>query len=100
LYASGFPNRNVAIIETRARGASNSPIHLQDAGNNVTLQVTAANQAGTAKDVTAACEGDSITVEAIYPHHIFMPFLPQILRRSDITIHAKVVDTVLTPPCP
>ena len=46
------------------------------------------------------CEGGSLEVVVKYPHKIFMPFIPQILNRTEIELEATVVDTILTPVCP
>ena len=45
------------------------------------------------------CEGGSLQVTVTYPHRIFMPFMPQILGRTEIPLTATVVDTILTPVC-
>lgn len=86
-------------IEIRVRGASSSPIDLSD---NVTVLVTITAQE---KDpphntipVANACEGDGLTVEVLYNHQIFMPFIPQLIGSSTIPLHAVVTDTVLSPP--
>jgi Flp pilus assembly protein TadG len=97
-------------IETRARAASNSPIDLADPASNVTVSVYVdsilAWQNGAPGDsvpANIACEGHGIRVTVDFDHRIFMPFLPQILGRSDnpyIPLSATVVDTILTPVCP
>jgi Flp pilus assembly protein TadG len=46
------------------------------------------------------CEGGSLQVTVSYPHQIFMPFIPQILNRTQIPLNAVVTDTILTPVCP
>ena len=45
------------------------------------------------------CEGGSLQVTVSYPHQIFMPFIPQILNRTQIPLNAVVTDTILTPVC-
>ena len=82
-------------IEVRARGASNSPINLQD--DSVSIVVIVQDKNGNYKDT--ACEQDALTVRVHYSHHIFMPFLPQIIGRDYIALVGKVTDTVLSPVC-
>ena len=81
---------NQAGIEARVRAASSSPINLSD-----TTKVTVAI-AGTD---AMLCEGHGIQVTVSYTHHIFMPFIPTLIGRTDIPISATVVDTILTPLC-
>jgi hypothetical protein len=57
------------------------------------------------KALTAACEGDGLEVTVSYTHKIFMPFMPQLIGRTEIPLAGKVTDTILTtttssPPCP
>jgi Flp pilus assembly protein TadG len=81
----------IAAIESRARNASTSPINLiTDPG--VTIN--------TAVIDSKYCEGGSLQVTVAYPHHIFMPFMPQLLGRDHIDLSASVTDTILTPVCP
>jgi len=103
LYGSmgGPAGPDPALIETRVRGASSSPIDL--AQNNPLLpryvQVTI-----TAKDkdtnavipVTGACEGDALEVKVLFNHTVFMPFMSQIIGPT-IPLTATVTDTVLSP---
>lgn len=82
---------NQAAIETRARAASGSPIDLTDPA--VIIVATSADGSNM------FCEGHGLQVTVSFTHHIFMPFMPQILNQSDIPLTAKVVDTILTPIC-
>jgi Flp pilus assembly protein TadG len=97
LYGSINP-QDTAAIELRARNSSDKPISLSDPA--VVFQITYSDPDGVAKDYLTACEGDGITVTAVYNHHIFMPFMPKLLGRADIPLRADVTDTVLTPVCP
>lgn len=83
---------NQAGIEQRARAASTSPINLAD-----TSQVTIV--ASSSDGSNLFCEGHGIQVTVSFNHQIFMPFMPQILGRSQIPLTATVVDTILTPIC-
>jgi len=99
LYGSMNPT-NAVPIEDRVRAASSSPIDLTDV-TKVTIAVTALDKTTNAtKTLSSACEGDGLFVQVSYTHHIFMPFMPQLLGRSDIPLTADVTDTVLTPVCP
>jgi hypothetical protein len=89
LYGSMDPTNSTAII-ARVRGASNSPI-------NLTTLTPSISYPGSTH--TLPCEGEGIKVELTYQHHIFMPFLPQILGNTDIPLHASVTDTILSPVC-
>lgn len=97
LYGSTSPptsatdTLNIAAIETRARSASSSPINLTT-DPNVTVNVAVTDG--------KYCEGGSLQVTVTYPHHIFMPFMPQLIGRNQITLTASVTDTILTPVCP
>jgi Flp pilus assembly protein TadG len=96
-----YGSMNTSVdIESRVRGASSSPINLSDTGN-VTVRITAKDSAGnpigSVGSVGGACEGDALTVEVSYAHHVFMPFMPQLIG-PNITLHATVTDTVLAPP--
>jgi hypothetical protein len=82
-------------IEVRARGASNSPINLQD--DSVSIVVFVKDKNGIIKDT--ACEQDGLTVRVHYTHKIFMPFLPQMLGRDYIDLVGNVTNTVLYPIC-
>lgn len=93
LYAS-VCDCDVLEIEERVRGASDTPINLSD--SSVVVDVSVVPE----KDVNLACEGDGISVRVSYNHHIFMPFIPQLIGRSDVSLSAVVTDTVLRPVCP
>ncbi len=95
LYGSTHPN-DYADIENRTRGASNTPINLES--DSVSIVITATGLDGTVKS-GGVCEGDALEVRAIYPHKIFMPFLPLLIGRDTIHLNAHVVDTVLYPVC-
>lgn len=83
---------NQAGIELRARAASNSPIDLADPG---LVTIVASSSDGS----NMFCEGHGIQVTVTFTHHIFMPFMPQILNQTDIPLTATVIDTILTPIC-
>ena len=88
-FTAGEPV-NQAAIETRVRGASSSPINLGD-----TSKVTV-----VASGDGSYCEGHAIQVTVSYTHHVFMPFIPQLIGRTDIPLSASVTDTILSPICP
>ena len=84
---------NQAGIESRVRAASSSPINLADTSK--------VNVAATSSDGSGLfCEGHGLQVTVSFTHHIFMPFMPQLLGRTDIPLSATVVDTILSPICP
>lgn len=86
LFGSMQPT-NTAGIVARVQGASNSPIDL----TTITPVITYSG---------AQCEGNAITVSLTYNHQIFMPFMPQILGRTNLPLTATVTDTILQPVCP
>ena len=88
LYGSMNPTDTTGIT-ARVQGASNSPIDL----TTITPAITYTNDA-------KKCEGEGIKVELTYTHHIFMPFLPQVLGTHDLPLKASVTDTILSPVCP
>ena len=88
LYGSMYPFDTVSI-EDRVRGASQSPIDLYDSD----VQVNILFEQGL------ACEGDGLKVTVVYPHELFMPFLPQLLGTDVIMLRGQVTDTVLAPVC-
>ena len=99
LYGSMNPPTNASdttkinAIVTRAKHSSptSSPIDLiNDPKVAVTVTVTDGQY----------CEGGSLEVRVTYPHKIFMPFIPQLLNRTEIPLNASVTDTILTPVCP
>ena len=97
LYGSLNACAGAAAIETRVRGASYTPIKLNDPGSGVTVTITAKSAGGAAlSDVTAAREGDAITVSVKYDHKIFMPFMAKFIGPT-ITLNGSVTDTVLAP---
>jgi Flp pilus assembly protein TadG len=83
---------NQAAIEARARAASSSPIDLSDPA---LVSIVATSSDGS----NMFCEGHGLQVTVSFTHHIFMPFMPQILNQTDIPLTATVVDTILTPVC-
>ena len=91
-FDSGEPV-NLAGIEARVRAASSSPINLSDTSK---VTVTATSSDGSNK----FCEGYGLQVTVSYTHNIFMPFIPQLIGRTQIPLSATVVDTILTPICP
>jgi len=99
LYGSINPNA-LALIETRARGASSSPINLADT-SLVGVDIIARDKTtNNPKSLATACEGDALVVKLQYNHKIFMPFITAVLGRNYITLYAEVTDTILTPVCP
>jgi Flp pilus assembly protein TadG len=86
LYGSMNPVDTTGIT-ARVQAASSSPLDL----TTITPAITYSG---------AQCEGNGITVTLTYDHHIFMPFMPQLLGRDHITLSAEVTDTILTPVCP
>ena len=86
LYGSMNPSDTTGIT-ARVQAASSSPLDL----TTLTPVITYSG---------AQCEGNGITVTLTYDHHLFMPFMPQLLGRDHITLSANVTDTILTPLCP
>jgi hypothetical protein len=99
LYGSINPNAQ-GPIETRARGASSSPIDLTNT-SLVTIDVLARDKTtNNFKALTSACEGDGLYVRMKYQHKIFMPFMSAVLGgRTYIPLSAEVTDTILSPVC-
>lgn len=96
IYGSAC-NCSVADIEERVVNSSDTPIDLAiDPG--VSIQVTATRR-GVPVDPEFACEGDAMTVQVQYLHHIFMPFVPRLLGTDYINLNAVVVNTMLVPVC-
>jgi Flp pilus assembly protein TadG len=81
----------IGLIETRARSSSSSPIDLI---NDPTVTVNVSVPDGI------YCEGGSLQVTVSYPHNIFMPFMPQLIGRTQVPLTATVTDTILSPICP
>jgi Flp pilus assembly protein TadG len=98
LYGSINPTDPGPIV-ARARAASDKPIDLSLAapdGPDITVSVT--DPAGNPKSQPDACEGDAITVRAVFQHRVFMPFMSSFIGPT-IPLNAEVTDTVLTPVC-
>ena len=93
LYGSMNPD-DLSGIEDRVRAASTSPIDLSidDADTGVTVGINFPDGDD--------CEGNGIEVVVTHNHQIFMPFMPQLLSRSEIPLAATVTDTILSPVCP
>jgi len=84
---------NQAGIEIRVRGASSSPINLNDTSKVTVL----------ASGDGSYCEGHAVQVTVSFNHQIFMPFMARLLGRSSnpvIPLSASVTDTILSPICP
>src|SRR5215211_3346066 len=99
LYGSMNPT-NTSEITNRLRFASSSPINLDTeiTNGNVTVSISIDGiSSGDANYATVDCEGHGLEVQVSYDHHIFMPFMPQLLGRSSIPLTAEVTDTILTP---
>jgi TadE-like protein len=98
LYGSMNPD-DVALIETRIRGASTSPIDL--ASGDVTITISIDGIPSTNGNYfTIDCEGHGLEVLVAYSHRIFMPFIPAFIGRPDIPLNASVTDTILSPTTP
>ncbi|MBN2118804.1 MAG: pilus assembly protein [Anaerolineales bacterium] len=109
LYGSIHP-ADFAGIEARARASSNSPINLEDLAAAYPAKVQiyiddnlvwedGVDQGFNVTTPPIACEAHALKVIVSYDHHIFMPFMPQILNQTDIPLEAEVIDTILTPEC-
>jgi hypothetical protein len=83
-------------ITARIIGASSSPIDLSGVGVNIDISIDGIDS-GNANYSTVDCESHGLKVDIYYDHKIFMPFLPQILGRTTIPLHATVTDTILSP---
>ena len=95
LYGSMNPT-DCTNIENRVKGASNSPVNLNDP--SVTIEVSIdGNPCGNSTYLTLDCEGNGLTVDIRFEHQIFMPFLASLLGESTIPLHASVTDTILSP---
>ena len=108
LYGSTNPN-NVSAIETRIRGASNSPIDLNSGDVTIAISIDGIPSTDTANYQTINCEGHGLEVLVSYNHQIFMPFIPAFIGDTEIPLRATVTDTILSPinptsppagPCP
>jgi len=89
LYGSIHPTDTNGII-SRVRYSSSSPVDLT---NTTTVTVPPPTIIGS------ACEGNSLQIDVYYDHVVFMPFMSQILGPKR-TLHATVIDTILSPMCP
>jgi Flp pilus assembly protein TadG len=104
LYGSINPT-NLAGIEERARGASNSPVNLSLAAPNPAKvriyidNVLVREDAVSTGASVSACEGHGLEVRVSFNHQIFMPFIPAFIGSSTIPLNATVTDTILTPIC-
>ena len=96
LYGSMNPTDTTNII-ARVQGASNSPINLTTITPSISYFDSVGNPTTNNAD---KCEGNGIKVELTYSHHIFMPFIPQVIGMTDIPLKASVTDTILSPVCP
>jgi Flp pilus assembly protein TadG len=101
LYGSMNPASCSQIID-RVKGSSNSPVDLNGVGVTITVTIVdhATNNEYGCADPSADpynCEQNGVRVDVTYQHQIFMPFLPQILGRSTLPLHASVTDTILSP---
>jgi hypothetical protein len=96
LYGSMHPN-DVATIETRIRGASSSPIDLASGDVTITISIDGTPSTDATTYYTLDCEGHGLEVLVSFQHQIFMPFIPQLIGRSDIPLNATVTDTILSP---
>jgi Flp pilus assembly protein TadG len=106
LFGSTDP-ADFGAIETRVRASSNTPIKLDAAANLVTVEIYVDDVLvwvnGTDQGVSTtntACEAHALKVRTEFAHEIFMPFMPQLLNRSEILLNAEVTDTILRPVCP
>ena len=95
LYGSMNPSDTPGIMN-RIKGASNSPVDLSGAGVTIAISIDGIDSSN-ANYATVDCEGHGLKVDVTYQHQIFMPFLPQILGRSTLPLHASVTDTILSP---
>ena|SRR5688572_20440651 len=98
LYGSTNPD-SVSAIETRIRGASNSPIDLSS--GDVTIAISIDGIPSTDGNYyTIDCEGHGLEVLVSYEHKIFMPFIPAFIGDTQIPLNATVTDTILSPITP
>lgn len=88
LYGSMFPIDTVSI-EERVRMSSQTPIDL----TNPEVEIFVSYPDGS------LCEGKGITVNVVYPHKVFMPFVPQLLGRDSVLLRGEVTDTILDQAC-
>lgn len=88
LYGSVFPYDSVSI-EQRVRSASQSPIDLSVPEVEIFISYPDGS----------LCEGNTIQVNVVYYHKVFMPFLPQLFGRDAIMLDGEVTDTILNQAC-
>lgn len=101
LYGSMNPGPgSVATIETRIRGASNSPVDLASGDVRITISIDGVPSTDTANYDDIDCEGHGLEVLVEFDHHIFMPFIPALIGNSIIPLRASVTDTILKPTTP
>jgi Flp pilus assembly protein TadG len=98
LYGSIHPNQ-VATIEARIRGSSNSPIALSSGDVTIEISIDGVLSTDSATYATLDCEGHGLKVLVSYNHKIFMPFIPALIGSADglIPLNASVTDTILSP---
>lgn len=97
LYGSICPNDSASIAK-RALAASEQPIHLET-DPNVDVNVSLFDSVGNPKPFGTAIESDGLRVQVSYRHHIFMPFMPKLIGRTDVVLNGVVTDTILTTRC-
>lgn len=88
LYGSMFPYDTVSI-QDRVRNSSQFPINL----TNSDVEVFVSYPDGS------LCEGNGITVNVVYLHKVFMPFIPQLLGTEKVLLRGEVTDTILDQTC-
>lgn len=102
LYGSMNPTICQPIFD-RVIGASDSPVDLATGLGDGSVRISATINGINCGDPGYAdvdCEGNGLKVDVWYDHKIFMPFLPQVLNKNYLTLHASVTDTILAPPLP
>ena len=82
-------------VEARVRGASSSPIDLNDTATVLVDVIATDKTTGNPKALNVACVGDGLTVTVSFDHQIFMPVIPQLIGRPEIPLVATVTDTIL-----
>lgn len=88
LYGSMYPY-DTELIEDRIRLSSQSPLDLTTSDVDVFVSYPDGS----------LCEGNGITVNVVYHHKIFMPFIPQLLGQESILLRGEVTDTILDQTC-
>jgi len=102
LYASTHPTQlDLPAIKDRIQYSSSSPINLANEVTSgkvtITISIDGIPSTDAANYATVDCEGHGLQVQVQYTHHIFMPFIPQLISRTDIPLTATVTDTILSP---